>query len=105
MCNTEVVSFAFMLLFILIDIILGIFYSKISHTYKSSIMRTGFYHKIGFIGMVLLFYIVSLYMQVVVPNENLIDMFKLTECSSLYVIVNEIGSIKETLQKIIEYKK
>lgn len=101
---TEIISFGFMLIFIIIDILTGFIYSKISKTYKSSKMRLGFYHKFGEIGLVLLLYLVSYYTKLITPNVNLIEMFKLVECSSIYVIINEIGSVKENLTLIKEYK-
>ena len=101
---TEVISFGFMIVFIVIDIITGYIYSKISKTFKSSKMRLGFYHKFGEIGLVLLLYLVSYYTKLITPNVNLIEMFKLIECSSIYVIINEIGSVKENLTLIKEYK-
>lgn len=101
---TEIISFGFMLIFIIIDILTGYIYSKISKTYKSSKMRLGFYHKFGEIGLVLLLYLVSYYTKLITPNVNLIEMFKLIECSSIYVIINEIGSVKENLTLIKEYK-
>lgn len=97
---TEIISFGFMLIFIIIDILTGYIYSKISKTYKSSKMRLGFYHKFGEIGLVLLLYLVNYYTKLITPNVNLIEMFKLIECSSIYVIINEIGSIKENLTLI-----
>lgn len=100
---TEIISFGFMLIFIIIDIVTGYIYSKISKTYKSSKMRLGFYHKFGEIGLVLLLYLVSYYTKVITPNVNLIEMFKLVECSSIYVIINEIESVKENLTLIKEY--
>ncbi len=100
---TEVISFGFMIIFILIDIITGYIYSKISKTFKSSKMRLGFYHKFGEIGLVLLLYLVSYYTKLITPDVNLIEMFKLIECSSIYVVINEIGSIKENLVLIKEY--
>lgn len=100
---TEIISFGFMLIFIIIDILTGYIYSKISKTYKSSKMRLGFYHKFGEIGLVLLLYLVSYYTKLITPNVNLIEMFKLIECSSIYVIINEIGSVKENLTLIKEY--
>lgn len=100
---TEVISFGFMILFILIDIITGYIYSKISKTFKSSKMRLGFYHKFGEIGLVLLLYLVRYYTKLITPDVNLIEMFKLIECSSIYVVINEIGSIKENLVLIKEY--
>lgn len=100
---TEIISFGFMLIFIIIDILTGYIYSKISNTYKSSKMRLGFYHKFGEIGLVLLLYLVSYYTKLITPNVNLIEMFKLIECSSIYVIINEIGSVKENLTLIKEY--
>lgn len=103
--HTEILSFSFMMLFIIIDILTGYIYSKISKTFKSSKMRIGFYHKFGEIGLVLLLYIVSYYMKVITPNVDLIEMFKLIECSSIYVVINEIGSIKENLVLIKDYKK
>lgn len=100
---TEIISFGFMLIFIIIDILTGYIYSKISKTYKSSKMRLGFYHKFGEIGLVLLLYLVSYYTKLITPNVNLIEMFKLIECSSIYVIINEIESVKENLTLIKEY--
>lgn len=100
---TEVISFGFMLIFIIIDILTGYIYSKISKTFKSSKMRLGFYHKFGEIGLVLLLYLVSYYTKLITPDVNLIEMFKLIECSSIYVVINEIGSIKENLVLIKEY--
>lgn len=100
---TEIISFGFMLIFIIIDILTGYIYSKISKTYKSSKMRLGFYHKFGEIGLVLLLYLVSYYTKLITPNVNLIEMFKLIECSSIYIVINEIGSIKENLILIKEY--
>ena len=100
---TEIISFGFMLIFIIIDILTGYIYSKISKTYKSSKMRLGFYHKFGEIGLVLLLYLVSYYTKLITPNVNLIEMFKLIECSSIYVLINEIGSVKENLTLIKEY--
>lgn len=98
--KTEIISFLFMLIFILADLITGLIYAKISKTYKSSIMRKGLYHKVSEIGIVLLFFISSGYMSLVQPSVNVVDMFNLTECSSVYIIVNEIGSIKENLDNI-----
>lgn len=100
---TEVISFGFMIIFIVIDIVTGYIYSKISKSFKSSKMRLGFYHKFGEIGLVLLLYLVSYYTKLITPDVNLIEMFKLIECSSIYVIINEIGSIKENLILIKEY--
>jgi hypothetical protein len=100
---TEIISFGFMLIFIIIDVLTGYIYSKISKTYKSSKMRLGFYHKFGEIGLVLLLYLVSYYTKLITPNVNLIEIFKLIECSSIYVIINEIGSVKENLTLIKEY--
>lgn len=100
---TEIISFGFMLIFIIIDILTGYIYSKISKTYKSSKMRLGFYHKFGEIGLVLLLYLVNYYTKLITPNVNLIEIFKLIECSSIYVIINEIGSVKENLTLIKEY--
>lgn len=100
---TEVISFGFMIIFIVIDIVTGYIYSKISKTFKSSKMRLGFYHKFGEIGLVLLLYLVSYYTKLITPDVNLIEMFKLIECSSIYVVINEIGSIKENLILIKEY--
>lgn len=101
---TEVISFGFMIIFIIIDIVTGYIYSKISKSFKSSKMRLGFYHKFGEIGLVLLLYLVSYYTKLITPDVNLIEMFKLIECSSIYVVINEIGSIKENLILIKEYK-
>lgn len=101
---TEVISFGFMIIFIVIDIVTGYIYSKISKSFKSSKMRLGFYHKFGEIGLVLLLYLVSYYTKLITPDVNLIEMFKLIECSSIYVVINEIGSIKENLILIKEYK-
>lgn len=100
---TEVISFGFMIIFIVIDIVTGYIYSKISKSFKSSKMRLGFYHKFGEIGLVLLLYLVSYYTKLTTPDVNLIEMFKLIECSSIYVVINEIGSIKENLILIKEY--
>lgn len=100
---TEVISFGFMIIFIVIDIVTGYIYSKISKSFKSSKMRLGFYHKFGEIGLVLLLYLVSYYTNLITPDVNLIEMFKLIECSSIYVVINEIGSIKENLILIKEY--
>lgn len=100
---TEIISFGFMIVFIVIDIVTGYIYSKISKTFKSSKMRLGFYHKFGEIGLVLLLYLVSYYTKLITPDVNLIEMFKLIECSSIYVVINEIGSIKENLILIKEY--
>lgn len=100
---TEVISFFFMIVFIVMDIITGYIYSKISKTFKSSKMRLGFYHKFGEIGLVLLLYLVSYYTKLITPDVNLIEMFKLIECSSIYVVINEIESIKENLVLIKEY--
>lgn len=100
---TEVISFCFMIVFIAMDIITGYIYSKISKTFKSSKMRLGFYHKFGEIGLVLLLYLVSYYTKLITPDVNLIEMFKLIECSSIYVVINEIESIKENLVLIKEY--
>lgn len=100
---TEVISFCFMIIFIAMDIITGYIYSKISKTFKSSKMRLGFYHKFGEIGLVLLLYLVSYYTKLITPDVNLIEMFKLIECSSIYVVINEIESIKENLVLIKEY--
>lgn len=100
---TEVISFGFMIIFIVIDIVTGYIYSKISKSFKSSKMRLGFYHKFGEIGLVLLLYLVSCYTKLITPDVNLIEMFKLIECSSIYVVINEIGSIKENLILIKEY--
>jgi hypothetical protein len=100
---TEVISFGFMIIFIVIDIVTGYIYSKISKSFKSSKMRLGFYHKFGEIGLVLLLYLVSYYTKLITPDVNLIEMFKLIECSSIYVVINEIGSIKENLILIKEY--
>lgn len=102
--NVEVISFLFMLLFILADLITGFFYAKISKTYKSSIMRKGLYHKVSEIGIVLLFYTVSAYMFLTEPSIDIIDKFNLTEFSSIYVIINEVGSIRENLDKIRNLK-
>lgn len=100
---TEVISFGFMIIFIVIDIVTGYIYSKISKSFKSSKMRLGFYHKFGEIGLVLLLYLVSYYTKLIKLDVNLIEMFKLIECSSIYVVINEIGSIKENLILIKEY--
>lgn len=100
---TEVISFGFMIIFIIIDIVTGYIYSIISKSFKSSKMRLGFYHKFGEIGLVLLLYLVSFYTKLITPDVNLIEMFKLIECSSIYVVINEIGSIKENLILIKEY--
>lgn len=100
---TEVISFGFMIIFIVIDIVTGYIYSKISKSFKSSKMRLGFYHKFGEIGLVLLLYLVNYYTKLITPDVNLIEMFKLIECSSIYVVINEIGSIKENLILIKEY--
>lgn len=100
---TEVISFGFMIIFIVIDIVTGYIYSKISKSFKSSKMRLGFYHKFGEIGLVLLLYLVSYYTKLITPDVNIIEMFKLIECSSIYVVINEIGSIKENLILIKEY--
>lgn len=100
---TEVISFCFMIIFIAMDIVTGYIYSKISKTFKSSKMRLGFYHKFGEIGLVLLLYLVSYYTKIITPDVNLIEMFKLIECSSIYVVINEIESIKENLVLIKEY--
>ena len=101
----EIYSFAFLLIFIFFDILTGYFYSKISKTFKSSKMRLGFYHKFGEIGLILLLYLVKIYMKTINPAYDLIEMFKLVECSSVYMIINEIGSIKENLILIKEFKK
>lgn len=102
--NIEYISFAFMLLFILFDLLSGFLYSLISKTYKSSKMRLGFYHKCGEIGLVLLFYLVTFYSKNIGVANELVEMFKLAQCSSIYIIINEIGSIKENLELIINYK-
>lgn len=102
--NTEYISFGFMMLFILFDLISGFLYSVISKTYKSSKMRLGFYHKFGEIGLVLLFYLVTYYSNYMGVANELVEMFKLAQCSSIYIIINEIGSIKENLELIINYK-
>lgn len=101
----EIYSFGFLLIFIFFDILTGYFYSKISKTFKSSKMRLGFYHKFGEIGLILLLYLVKIYMKTINPAYDLIEMFKLVECSSVYMIINEIGSIKENLILIKEFKK
>lgn len=102
---TELYSFGFMLVFICLDIFTGYFYSKISKTYKSSKMRVGLYNKFGSILIVLFFYFISLYIKLVSPDYDIISHFKLTECSSLYIIINEIGSIRENIEKIRTFKR
>lgn len=103
--NTEVLHFLFLLLFILFDLISGYLYATISKTKDSKIMRIGFYHKIGEIMTVILFYTVKLYNNKFDIGIDLIDKFNLVECSCYYIILNEILSIKENINKIVVYKK
>ena len=103
--NTEVLHFLFLLMFILFDLISGYLYATISHTKDSKVMRVGFYHKIGEIMTVILFYTVKLYNNKFDIGIDLIDKFNLVECSCYYIILNEILSIKENINKIVAYKK
>lgn len=68
-------------------------------------MRLGFYHKVGEIMTVILFYTVKLYNDKFNIGIDLIDKFNLVECSCYYIILNEILSIKENINKIVTYKK
>ena len=103
--QTDLLHFGFLLGFILFDLISGYLYATISKTKNSAVMRLGFYHKVGEIMTVILFYSVKLYNNKFNIGIDLIDKFNLVECSCYYIILNEILSIKENINKIVTYKK
>lgn len=99
------IHFTFLLVFIFFDLVSGYLYATISKTKNSAKMRLGFYHKIGEIMTVILFYTVSLYNSKMKLGIDLIEEFNLVQCSCYYIILNEILSIKENVNKIVKYNE
>ena len=103
--KSDILHFTFLLIFIFFDLISGYLYATVSKSKSSGKMRLGFYHKIGEIMTVILFYTVKLYNTKFDIGIDLIAKFNLVECSCYYIILNEILSIKENINKIINYNK
>lgn len=82
--------------FMVFDIITGLLYSISKKKWKSSIMREGLFHKLGFI-LAIVFALLCDYGQSYI---NLPFSIPVTNGVILYIAIVEIGSVKENLQKL-----
>lgn len=82
----------------ILDFLSGVIQAKKNKTLKSSILRTGLYHKIAFSLMMCLGYIMEIFIEYYTTNIN-IPTYNMI---CIYIITTEIVSINENLKKINE---
>lgn len=97
------VPFLVMLCFIALDIIFGLCKAFATHTFDSSKMRQGLWHKCAIIGVSLMAYIVEIVTQLMdFSAAGLPEGFTLPIVAAVtgYIIIMELGSILESLVTI-----
>lgn len=92
----EIYPLVIVLAFVVLDILTGIVKAFATTGFDSSIMRQGFFHKLGELLSIALCMVVDYTM----PRFGISDLPNLANMCCLYLCVMEVGSIIENLGKI-----
>ena len=84
---------AIILLFIFFDIVTGLLKSVATHSYESSVMRAGLFHKLG----ELLCFIFGVGCDILLPYIGVKIPVSIGESVCVYIIIMEIGSVVENI--------
>lgn len=87
---------AVILLFILFDIITGLIKSLASHSYESSVMRQGLFHKLGEI----VCFIFGVVCDIFLPYLGVSLPVSIAKSICVYIVIMEIGSVIENIGAI-----
>lgn len=87
---------AVILLFILFDIITGLIKSLASHSYESSVMRRGLFHKLGEI----VCFIFGVVCDIFLPYLGVSLPVSIAQSICVYIVIMEIGSVIENIGAI-----
>ena len=97
------VPFLAVLVFIVCDIVFGLCKAFATHSFDSTVMRSGLWHKCALIGIVLMAYFTEIVTQLMdFTAVGLPEDFRLPIVGAVcaYVIIMELGSILESLVAI-----
>lgn len=92
----QIKTFAVILLFITFDIVTGLIKSVSTHSYQSSIMRQGLFHKLGEI----ICFIFGVICDIFLPYLGVEIPVYIAQSICVYIVVMEIGSVVENLGEI-----
>jgi len=87
---------AVILLFIAFDIVTGLIKSLSTHSYQSSIMRQGLFHKLGEI----VCFIFGVVCDVFLPYLGVKIPVSIAQSICVYIVIMEIGSVVENIGEI-----
>ena len=87
---------AIILLFIFFDIVTGLVKALSTHSYESSVMRAGLFHKLGEI----LCFIFGVSCDILLPYVGVKIPVSIAESVCVYIIIMEIGSVVENIGTI-----
>lgn len=87
---------AVILLFIAFDIVTGLIKSLSMHSYQSSVMRQGLFHKLGEI----ICFIFGVICDIFLPYLGVKIPVSIAQSICVYIVVMEIGSVVENLGEI-----
>lgn len=87
---------AVILLFILFDIITGLIKSFAGHSYESSVMRQGLFHKLGEI----VCFIFGVVCDIFLPHLGVSLPVSIAKSICVYIVIMEIGSVIENIGAI-----
>lgn len=87
---------AIILLFIAFDIVTGLIKSLSTHSYQSSVMRQGLFHKLGEI----VCFIFGVVCDIFLPYLGVKIPVSIAQSICVYIVVMEIGSVVENIGEI-----
>lgn len=97
------IPFLIVCIFVVLDVVFGLSKAFATHSYDSSKMRSGLWHKSAIIGIVLLAYILQLVtalMDFSVIGIEAGTSIPITAAVTAYVVLMEVGSILESIVQI-----
>lgn len=97
------IPFLIVCAFVVLDVVFGLAKAFATHSYDSSKMRSGLWHKSAIIGIVLLAYIlqfVTALMDFSIIGIEAGTSIPITAAVTAYVVLMEVGSILESIVKI-----
>ena len=92
----QIRTLAIIMIFILFDIITGLIKSVSTHSYQSSVMRQGLFHKLG----ELICFIFGVLCDIVLPEIGVQLPVSIAQSIGVYVVIMEIGSVVENIGEI-----
>ena len=92
----QIKTCAIILLFIAFDIVTGLIKSLSTHSYQSSVMRQGLFHKLGEI----VCFIFGVVCDIFLPYLGVKIPVSIAQSICVYIVVMEIGSVVENIGEI-----